>query len=268
MPKKLYKFKKKPLVLAICNNKGGVGKTTCNIHLVCRLLEMGYKVLGIDLEFPGYFTRFFNKETSLTDDPAIMSLFKDSGEKGPDKPLKMTDQLSFYQTNYELADVDRMSVESIYNFKANLAEAAKDFDFVVIDTPPLLNNRLDCCLSVATHIIGVIEPDAEYALDGFGSFLGTYTRTRKFMNPLLPKLPFCFFNMFMGTRPEHQRSVEKFFTDYTDGFYSKSVMKNIDAVSKASKELKPMWKIPTKKHFKDEFLAVYHDIFKYVEKNQ
>jgi len=73
----------------------------------------------------------------------------------------------------------------------------------------------------------------------------------------------------MGTRPEHQKSIDQFFEDYVDGFYTESFLRNINAVSKAVKEFKPLWQFSSaKKHFKDEFLNVYDDILRYVEVHQ
>jgi len=247
-------------IVSVTNNKGGVGKTTGNILLASRLLDKGKKVLCVDLEYPGYLTRFFNQETSLSNDPAVMSLFKENIKQ----PFKISDNLSLFQCYDELAMVDSMGIEAVMNFKANLKSFEDQFDYIVIDTPPLLNNRLDCALNACSHVISVILPH-EFAMDGMGSFLSRYNKTRSFTNQSLPKYPFVFFNMVMGTDKDNAALMDDFFKVYPSDFYTKNFLKKRKAIRDSISEGLAVWDYSTKKVIKDEVLNVFDDILNYLE---
>lgn len=249
-------------IVSIANNKGGVGKTTSNILLACRLREQDKKVLLIDLEFPGYLSRFFNQHTSLSNDPAVMSLFRDKVKP----PLKISENLSLYQCFDELAVVDSMGIDAVMNFKTNLESIKGDYDYIIIDTPPLLNNRLDCSLNACNRVICVVKPDS-YSVDGMGSFLSRYNRTRSFSNHSLPKKPFVFFNMVMGTNKEHKILMDEFFKVYPAEFTTPNYLKNRKAISDSIDLGLPVWRSNAKKFIKDEALAVFDTIIKHIEED-
>lgn len=170
-------------IIAIVNQKGGVGKTTTTINLGAALAQMGRKVLLIDLDPQG------NASTGLgvdRDARGATSYELLSGEQSAKKIAQKTSQkkLHIIPANMDLssADIDLADNHSRSFLLKNSLKDLKDYDFVLIDCPPSLS-ILTINAMVAAH--GVIVPlqSEFFALEGLSQLMLTLRDVRKSANP-------------------------------------------------------------------------------------
>ena len=172
-------------VIAIANQKGGVGKTTTAVNLSAWLAEMGKKTLMVDLDPQGNTTSGLGckiKENNSIYD-ALMGQAKldDCIQKTEVKKLKLVGaDIRLAGAEVELVSAERRE----YYLKTILAPVRERFDFVLIDCPPSLSILTLNALAAADSVLVPIQCEY-YALEGVTSLMNTISRVKKTMNPRL-----------------------------------------------------------------------------------
>lgn len=173
-------------VIAIANQKGGVGKTTTAVNLAACLAELGKKVLLIDIDPQGNSTSGlgFNKGTikrcvydALINDVPVESIAVQT-EIDNLKLLPATIQLA----GAEIELVSMMSREG--KLKRALDKAKFAFDYVLIDCPPSLGLLTINSLTAANSVLVPIQCEF-YALEGLTQLMNTVSLVQKNLNPVL-----------------------------------------------------------------------------------
>ncbi|WP_421999296.1 ParA family protein [Roseovarius mucosus] len=178
-----------PKIIAIANQKGGVGKTTTTINLAAALAETGVRVLIVDLDPQG------NASTGLGLDVAarkftVYDLLLDEVPLGDVIQPTAQDGLSIIPSTVDLSSAD---IELIANEKRSfllhdaLRQPAMDaygFDYVLIDCPPSLN-LLTVNAMVAAHSVLVPLQSEFFALEGLSQLMLTIREIRQTANPAL-----------------------------------------------------------------------------------
>jgi chromosome partitioning protein len=177
-----------PKIIAIANQKGGVGKTTTTINLGAALAETGLRVLIVDLDPQG------NASTGLgiePDDRTFTSydLILDDVEIERLIHATETANLSLIPANVDLssADIELYSNEKrsfLLRDALNRPELAGRYDFVLIDCPPSLN-LLTINAMVAAHSVLVPLQSEFFALEGLSQLMLTIREVRQSANPAL-----------------------------------------------------------------------------------
>jgi chromosome partitioning protein len=178
-------------VIAIANQKGGVGKTTTAINLAAGLVERGFRVLLIDLDPQG------NASTGLgcgLPGPQAVTtydlLLSDGANRRRDPPDLDSQPLDFSPANSDLASAD---IDLVANEKRSflLHDALRQpeidawaFDVVLIDCPPSLS-LLTVNALVAAHSVLVPLQSEFFALEGLSQLLLTIRDVRRSANPNL-----------------------------------------------------------------------------------
>src|SRR3954452_7133004 len=172
-------------IIALMNQKGGVGKTTTTVNLGAALAERGRKVCLIDLDPQAHLTINYGVEPS----PEINSLYQMLVEEKSflECVHKIDTNIALVPSSIDLAaaEIELVSVlgrETI--LKERLKSAQHDFDFILLDCPPSLGLLTINALAVAGEVIVPMQPHF-LALQGVGKLLETVALVSRRMNPTL-----------------------------------------------------------------------------------
>ena len=173
-------------VIAIANQKGGVGKTTTAINLSSCLVEEGKKVLTIDMDPQGNTTSGFGVEkTELSNTVYELML----GECTIRESMVKTeiDKLFLIPSNVNLAgaEIELLGInEKEYILKNEVDYIKDDYDFIIIDCPPSLNMLTINAMTTADTILVPIQCEY-YALEGLSQLIHTINLVQERLNPNL-----------------------------------------------------------------------------------
>lgn len=170
-------------VLAIANQKGGVGKSTLAVHLAYAGMDAGMRVLLVDMDKQGSLSLTFTAPTDAAPGLVASKLF--GLEPTVDGPQFLNDKLSIIRADNALLAIDKAENQVIRQPSQALRRFAADFDLCVIDTPPLLGIRLMASLAAADYVLTPVSIGL-YELAGVADLMQTIhvVRTQGF-NPRL-----------------------------------------------------------------------------------
>jgi len=172
------------MIIAIANQKGGVGKTTTSINLSAALAQRGLRTLLMDLDPQGNATLSY-----LDPEDVDLSMY----EVLTDPAVGMADaivpsrfeNLFVAPARIALAKVEAMLIgqfDAHFRLQDKLEKVRGDYDHVVIDCPPTLGLLTVNALIAATHLLVPIQA-SYFALEGTDDLLETYEKIRTRPNP-------------------------------------------------------------------------------------
>lgn len=178
---------KRPLILSIVNQKGGVSKTTTTANLGAGLAFKGYKVLLIDLDSQCNLTQSLVGDISEGQREIAHCILEETALSGVIVPTK-TSNLFLAPAGEEMSglDLDLVGVTARENvLKRCLAKTdLSSFDFVLIDTAPYISLVTVNALAASTHYI--IPTTAEFLpFKGIERLQANVSRIREVLNPEL-----------------------------------------------------------------------------------
>jgi chromosome partitioning protein len=182
-------------IITIGNNKGGVGKTMQCYQLVCHLAHLGHRVLAIDLDSQANLSSTLGVNIQRTlipewliGDVGVEEILTDaSGDYDFYKNIKLIASSRHMANLAKLLILSESEVRKSAGrkerlMKLRLREVETMFDYVVIDTPPMLGDELIMSL-VASNLILIPTQAQDYSIDGLEELMDTFEIIKETENP-------------------------------------------------------------------------------------
>ena len=214
-------------VIAVANQKGGVGKTTTTINLSSSLVELGKRVLTIDMDPQGNTTSGLGIDKNEVD-ATVYELILDEASIDEAVTASIMEGLDVIASNINLsgAEVELISIENKEFLLKNKIEAIKDnYDFILIDCPPSLNLLTINAMTTADSILVPIQCEY-YALEGLSQLIHTIDLIKDRLNPDL-EIEGVVFTMFDSRTNLSLQVVENVKENLDRNIYKTIIPRNI-----------------------------------------
>lgn len=173
-------------IIAIANQKGGVGKTTTAINLSSCLAEKGQKVLSVDMDPQGNMTSGLGVDKEELENTIYDLIIGESTIE--DVLIKNAmDNLDIIPTSIDLsgAEIELLDIsEKEYIVRNAIMKIKEDYDYIIIDCPPSLSILTINAMTTADSVLVPIQCEY-YALEGLSQLIHTVELVRDRLNPEL-----------------------------------------------------------------------------------
>ncbi len=214
-------------VIAIANQKGGVGKTTTSINLSASLAAKNKKVLVIDTDPQGNTTSGFGVDKNNLDN-TIYELILGECSIRDCIIVNVVENVSVIPSNVNLAaaEIELIGVnKKEYILKNEVDYIKDDYDFIIIDCPPSLNMLTINSMTAADSILVPIQCEY-YALEGLSQLIHTINLVKERLNPEL-EMEGVVFTMYDSRTNLSMQVVENVKQNLKQRVYNTMIPRNI-----------------------------------------
>lgn len=173
-------------VIAIANQKGGVGKTTTAVNLAASLAAAERRVLAVDADPQGHLTSGLGRKTRESRASLYEALIEQEPLDGLMVPTDL-EHLTLVPSDRNLTGAEVELVPLLareFRLKEALAPVSGQFDYVLIDCPPSLGLLTVNALDAADSVLIPLQCEY-YALEGVSELTATLERVKQALNPAL-----------------------------------------------------------------------------------
>ena len=173
-------------IIAIANQKGGVGKTTTAINLSASLADKGRKVLAIDMDPQGNLSSGLGLDKNTIEGTIYDMII---GEADVEEVIHKDtiENLDILPSNVDLSavEIEMIDVENKEFVVKNAIQKVRDnYDYVIIDCPPSLSLLTVNAMTTADSVLVPIQCEY-YALEGLSQLIHTVELVKDRLNPVL-----------------------------------------------------------------------------------
>ena len=214
-------------IIAIANQKGGVGKTTTAINLSACLAEKGQRVLVVDIDPQGNTTSGLGIAKDNVDNTIYEVMLQEIDIS--DAICKdIFENLDIIPSNVNLAgaEIDLIDIENReYILKNAINTVRNNYDYVILDCPPSLSMLTVNAMTAADTVLVPIQCEY-YALEGLTQLIHTINLVKKKLNPLL-ELEGVVFTMYDSRTNLSLQVVENVKDNLKQNIYKTIIPRNI-----------------------------------------
>ncbi|MBQ7429044.1 MAG: ParA family protein [Butyrivibrio sp.] len=214
-------------IIAIANQKGGVGKTTTSINLSSSLAEKGKRVLVVDTDPQGNTTSGYGLDKNEIENTIYELMI---GECSIEDAIQkeIYDGVDIIPSNVNLAavEIELIDVEGKeYILKNEIDKVKDEYDFIIIDCPPSLSMLTVNAMTTANTVLVPIQCEY-YALEGLSQLVHTVNLVRERLNPEL-EMEGVVFTMFDSRTNLSLQVVENVKEHIQENVYKTIIPRNI-----------------------------------------
>ena len=214
-------------IIAVANQKGGVGKTTTSTNLSACLAELNKKVLLIDIDPQGNATSGVGVNKNELDNTVYEMII---GECELEDCLieNVIDNLDLLPSNVNLsgAEIDLIGVEAReFILKRQIEKIKDNYEFIIIDCPPSLNMLTVNAMTTADTVLVPIQCEY-YALEGLSQLIHTINLVKERLNPNL-EIEGVVFTMYDARTNLSLQVVENVKSNLRQNVYKTIIPRNI-----------------------------------------
>ncbi len=217
--------------LVVLNEKGGVGKTTLSIHGAWFFAER-YRTLVLDLDQQANLS--YTLEGNLSDVEAV-SLFREPTR------VPRKGHFTVAGATAELFDAERAEQTAIETFRDSIRANADDYDFCIIDTPPLIGLRTFAALLAADAVLAPIEL-GDYSITGVQRLLQAINGVSEHYGREAPKFLGLLVSKF-DRRSPRERTLFEGLAEEIGALLFPGVVGKRDMYARTASERIPVWQM-------------------------
>ncbi|MFZ3005749.1 MAG: AAA family ATPase [Phenylobacterium sp.] len=222
-----------PIVLAVQNFKGGVGKSTLTCHVAQYLALKGYRVAVIDCDSQASTTTIFgfNPDIDIDDEQTLLPFFRHGGEPDLKYGLRATAwpgidlipaNLGLYQAEYEAAARLRGNADALDRLRRGVESMADEYDVVLLDPPPALG-MLSLAVLRAANALLIPTPPSTVDFASTAHFLRMIVETLEVMQSHLGARGYHFLRV-VATKVDEGKSAHTQIRDMMEAVFGADML--------------------------------------------